>query len=1287
MIRGVGLRSAVAINVATMAGAGPLITIPLVVTALHGALSVWPWVFGAVISLCDGLVYAELASRFPRSGGTYAYLREAFGPDGAGRLFAFLFVWAYLFVAPLGLATGYIGFAQYAAYLVPAANAPLAQHGIAIAIGAIVILALYRTIPRIARTALVLGTLAIVTLIVTGLSGFVGAPHAVAALFPRVLSVHDFGVGALGAALVITIYDYAGYNDIAQIGDEVIAPLRTIPRAIVISVAIIALSYLVLNLGVFAAVSTDEVRNSMFVASLAVEHMAGPIAAGAITVAILVTAFASTYGLLLGASRVPFAAAVDGDFLPAFARLHPTKRFPHVSLLAIGLLALPATLFPLDQVISALTAAIALIQGAAQTIAVIRLRSSAGGAPFRQPLYPLPALVALAAWLFVFYSSGPSAMAFGTMTLVAGAAIFFLRARWSRAWPFALATLLALAFVTPRDAGAATFTHAAIVQRDGTPQLLVDGKPFFFFGSAFFYERIAPERWRASMLAMRELGANTLDLYVPWNWHEIADGSFDFDGHTNPRRNLREVLRLARELGFHLIVRPGPVIRNEWRNGGYPAWLLERPAYGMPMHDVLEGRYPATATLQNSHSDDAAAEWLGNATHLRYASRWLHAALREFEPYADLVIAVALDDDQGAYIDNQTWPALNLQHYLRWLQTQVRAVTGPALPTFINTYDMKVPASSPVWAMGNWYQSDAYAIGDHDRVELDFATATLTVQERVPLAVSEFQAGWLASPEDPQPRAADPTNTTLALAELLAWGAHGVVDFPLQDTLAPFGWEAPFSNAFYAWDAALPFDPEATSARRPPTERFGREIKRYGALLAETHRVADIAIVNEASASDPRRTTNDDIAAIAAGLKVALRTCNERGLTCDVVDLRFSSDARLRRYGTLVVPPFVRRPVPAVARRLQRLRATTTVVTRVPARTGTGLTVLAGSGGAFVLAANWSSTPRTYGGIVNIDAAHTVRVTPFEVDARDAALIPIDSVAPAPSAGERRSTLPVARAPVEVHDSAAPCTRRVRFNARQGAALDIPAVAAGSARVIRGDALGSGDDTIALVNHNVVAVVVPGGGARLVAFAPVAACGETARSLTNATGALRDDVLLQPPPSATDRIARYTHSYPAGTFNRPYRTEIVDAAGTTARVRFTYDMPDARPHGARVVKTIALAADSARLVVDERTTFPADGAGTQRGVRHDALAVAPDATIVPTPSFLALHDGEALCVTWNADAVERTTWLRYGSNGTLTNVFAPGMHRTTYAFATARDRDDAETFARTERDWLERHPE
>jgi len=250
----------------------------------------------------------------------------------------------------------------------------------------------------------------------------------------------------------------------------------------------------------------------------------------------------------------------------------------------------------------------------------------------------------------------------------------------------------------------------------------------------------------------------------------------------------------------------------------------------------------------------------------------------------------------------------------------------------------------------------------------------------------------------------------------------------------------------------------------------------------------------------------------------------------------------------------------------------------------------------------------------------------------------------------------------------------------------LPEINAGEARAISGSALGAGDDTIVLANATSIAVIAPNGGARLIAFARLAACGDTLRSLTNATGALRDDVLVQPPPSTTDRIARYTHTYPAGTFNRPYRVEILDARGPVARVRFSYEAPDLPPHGAHFDKTIALAADAARLVVDETVTFPGDAAGTQRSVREDALAVAPDAAFVTAPTFVAWSDGQALAVTWPADAVERITWTPYGSNGTLLTVASPGTHRTTYALALAADRAAALDVAERERDWLAAHP-
>ena len=251
-------------------------------------------------------------------------------------------------------------------------------------------------------------------------------------------------MSALGAALVITLYDYSGYADVCALGDEVVAAARTIPRAIVISVLAVAAAYVLLNIGVVSALAPSEIAASSTVASLVAERAFGVPFAIAVTVAVLITAFGSTYGLLLAAARVPYAAARDGDFLAPFARLHPRGRFPSVALVAIGLLALPASLLSLDQVIAALTAGIVLIQGVAQVVALFVTRRTQPRAPFRVPLYPLPPLIALAGWLFLFASTGPSRSRSGSERSALGAIVFLVRARIVRGWPFAAATIASL---------------------------------------------------------------------------------------------------------------------------------------------------------------------------------------------------------------------------------------------------------------------------------------------------------------------------------------------------------------------------------------------------------------------------------------------------------------------------------------------------------------------------------------------------------------------------------------------------------------------------------------------------------------------------------------------------------------------------------------------------------------------------------------------------------------------------------------------------------------------------
>ncbi len=1322
------MRGAVAVNVITMIGIGPLITIPLVLTDLHGSLALSAWIVGAAIALCDGLVWAELGSLFPGSGGTYVFLREAFDRAKLGRLLAFLFAWQIVLAAPLVLASGYIGFAHYAGYLWAPLGADARLQGVVAALAGIVtLLALYRPIGRIAALGLGLAAVATATL---GAVIVATATHFDAA---RALS-YDHAtplLGALGAglgpALVITLYDYYGYGQSCTVSDEVHAPARTLPRSVVLSIAIVGALYVALQLGVLGVVPWQQLvaatpggtppDASSFVASLAVERTWGVWAARIVTLAILVTAFASTFGNLLGYSRIPYAAAADGVFLAPFARLHAQSRFPHVALLTIGLLALPCCFLSLGDVINALTTGLVIIQSLAQIAALVALRGRKVRAPYRMALYPLPALLATAGWIYIFCSAGTGAIAFGLLSLAVGLAVFVWRAKLAAQWPFAargaagLLLALGAALLCATPAGAANWGASALVEQDGNTLLTVDGKPFFMYGAAFFYERLPRSIWRRSMLGLRELGINTLDLYVPWNWHELGDGDFDFDGHTSPRRDLHEVQQLARELGFKILLRPGPVIRNEWRNGGYPAWLLQRPEYGMPLHDLLEGRYPPTATLQNAHSDDAAAEWMRNATHLTYAKRWLERVLHEFESVADLVIAVQLDDDQGAYLDNQTWPAPHLTAYVQWLASVVHGVTGPAEPVFINTYQMKVTASAPVWAMGNWYQSDAYAIGEHDRAELAFSTGLLGTRPHQPVALSEFQAGWLEDPGDIRPRPADPANTALALGTLVGAGARGVVNFPAQDSMAPSGMEAPFSNAFYAWDAALRLDTQP-AARAEPTRRFGRFIAAYGPQLAAAAVVPDAAIAYATSAFDSSALSNRTVAEIAARTIDAQTACRRNGLVCSLVDLRYADDAELARIPLLVVPlpAQMLEPLASVRAKLDRYRAgghplvalgrwtwggpvlganelDGTLVARALTAAHRKRSVDGLPGAVFAhldsplldgfLSFENYADATLHSGPVRIRVAQNapLDLAPLNVPGRstllaaigirlhllDAAFLatdrilatdcPLRLVAPAADAPPRllvaiesdhgpcfvdtkilnergRVDVPAGanllslEAGGEVEPLAAnvlptpqPPSLAVSLPVRRDAALpEIPPepVPPGRALAYRSDVYEEGTPAVVLENSLVRIVVAPQAGARAFVFEDNA----TRRSAFTSVGALRDDVAIEPPLSTTDRIAAYTHQFPAGTFNRPYAVTIL-SSGARAAVKLVYDAPDVVPRGARFVKTLSLLPDARTLAVDE-TVSVAGGATarTQRAVSVESLAVGASTTMV-TESVLA----------------------------------------------------------------------
>jgi basic amino acid/polyamine antiporter, APA family len=422
----------VALNMSNMVGAGPFITIPLIIAAMGGPQCMLGWLLGAVLALADGLVWSELAAALPGTGGTYLYLREAFRKTRLGGILPFLFIWQFVFSGPLEIASGYIGFSQYVSYFWRGMT-PAEARMVNVAVGLVVIALLYRRTAAVGRITVALWAGVLVTtlwIVVSGLAHF----HAgVAFDFPPQAFTFSRGFAAgLGSAMLIAMYDYMGYYDICYTGGEVSNPARTIPRSIIYSVLAVAAIYAAMNLSIIGVVPWREAMRSKFIASQFIETIYGPRAAAVATALVLWTAFASVFALLLGYSRIPYAAAVDGHFFGIFARLHPGGRFPHVSLLAIGLLAIGASFWSLDAVISALLTSRILVQFLGQIFAVGQLRRKRPeiARPFRMWLYPLPSAIAFLGWTYIFLTSGWVYIAFGLLTTAAGAAAYAI---WRRA--------------------------------------------------------------------------------------------------------------------------------------------------------------------------------------------------------------------------------------------------------------------------------------------------------------------------------------------------------------------------------------------------------------------------------------------------------------------------------------------------------------------------------------------------------------------------------------------------------------------------------------------------------------------------------------------------------------------------------------------------------------------------------------------------------------------------------------------------------------------------------------
>jgi APA family basic amino acid/polyamine antiporter len=465
------LRGAVTLNLLDMIGVGPFLTLPLLLAAMGGPQAMLGWVLGALLAACDGLVWAELGAAMPEAGGTYYYLSAIF-PGKLGRWLSFLFIFQLCFSAPLSVASGCIGLAQYAGFLSPALVSHAAVHalhigpysfgvtagiGAAMAIAAVLlaVVLLYRRLSEMRSLGTILLALVLLTIgwsIVTGLlhghlsQAFVFAPGA--------FHLDRSFFAGLGSAMLIATYDYWGYYNVTFLGGETRDPGRTIPRAVLISIAIVAMLYLGLNTSVLsvlgspatiAAGSSMDARRALLSQFMQVAYapslgahtalVLGKLAA----VLVMVTAFASVFSLLLGYSRIPFAAARDGNFPAIFGKLHPTRGFPYISLLVLAGAACVFCFFSLADVIAALVVLRIVLQFSLQHIGVmvLRIRRPDLPRPFRLWLYPLPPLLALAGFGYIVFSrpNFHRELLLAAFVTVIGTLIFFIRSILRSATP------------------------------------------------------------------------------------------------------------------------------------------------------------------------------------------------------------------------------------------------------------------------------------------------------------------------------------------------------------------------------------------------------------------------------------------------------------------------------------------------------------------------------------------------------------------------------------------------------------------------------------------------------------------------------------------------------------------------------------------------------------------------------------------------------------------------------------------------------------------------------------
>jgi APA family basic amino acid/polyamine antiporter len=424
------LFDATMINVGTMIASAIFIVPASIAAGLQTpVLTVGVWLLGGLVSLLGALCVAELGAAYPRAGGQFVYLREAYGP-----LWGFLYGWtAALMVNPASIAAIAVGFATYVGFFLPLSGVAIQI----VAAASILVLTGLNVagVPPGVRTQNVLTSLkiaALLAIIALGLALPGGDVANLAATAPdRSLAAL---AGPFGLAMVAVLWAYDGWIEITYVGGEVVAPEKNLARSIVLSTVVVMALYTLANVAYVYVLAPAGMAASPLVASSAAEAVIGPAGAALVAGAILVSTLGANNGIVLTSARIPYAMARDGLFFSWSARVDPRLGTPALALIAQGVLSAALALTGTYQQLITYVVFTSWIFYAMSCGAVLRLRRSAPAVPrpYRAWGYPLTPLlfIAFSLWLVgATLVESPRESAIGAGIVIAGIPAYWF---WKR---------------------------------------------------------------------------------------------------------------------------------------------------------------------------------------------------------------------------------------------------------------------------------------------------------------------------------------------------------------------------------------------------------------------------------------------------------------------------------------------------------------------------------------------------------------------------------------------------------------------------------------------------------------------------------------------------------------------------------------------------------------------------------------------------------------------------------------------------------------------------------------